>query len=66
MVARFPDEVFGFPIGYYGEFQKFVKNLKLKILKIQNSTFVRTTEKKIQEKFEIILIPKQFEGGVPF
>ncbi len=46
MVARFPDEVFGFPIGYYGEFQKFVKNLKLKILKIQNSTFVRTTEKK--------------------
>ncbi len=38
-------EVFGFLIGYNGEFQKFVKNQKLKISKIQNSTFVRTTQK---------------------
>ncbi len=32
--------------------------------KIQNSTFVRTTEEKIQEKFE--KIQKWFEGGVAF
>ena len=30
----------------------FVKNQKLKISKIQNSIFVRTTEKKIQKMFE--------------
>ncbi len=30
---------------------KIVKNRKLKISKIQKSTFVRTSEKKIQEKF---------------
>ena len=41
-------EIFGFPIGYNGEFQKFVKNQKLQISKIQNGTFVRTTEKRIQ------------------
>ena len=45
-------EVFGFPIGYNGEIQKFLKNPELKISKIQSSTFVRTTEKKIQKKFE--------------
>ncbi len=32
--------------------------------KIQNSTFVRTTEKKIQKKFE--KIQKWFEGRVAF
>ncbi len=47
-------EVFGFPIGYNGEIQKFVKNQKLKISKIQNSTFPRTTEKNIQVKFDRI------------
>ena len=57
-------EVFGFPIGYNGEFQKFVKNQKLKISKIPNSSFVRTIEKKIQEKFGNI--QKWFEGGVAF
>ncbi len=57
-------EIFGFPIVYKGEIKKFVKNLKLKISKIQNSTFVSTTEKKIQEKFE--KIQKLFEGGVAF
>ncbi len=55
-------EAFGFPIWYNGEFQKFVKNHKLKISKIRNSAFVRTTEKKIQKKFE--QIRKWFEGGV--
>ncbi len=54
-------EVFGFPIGYNGEIQKFVKNQKLKISKLQNSTFVRTTVKKIQKMFE--RIQKRFEGG---
>ncbi len=45
-------------------FKKFDKNRKVKISKIQNSTFVRTNEKKIQEKFE--KIQKEFEGGVAF
>ncbi len=40
----------GFPIGYNGEIQ----NRRLKILKIQNSTFVRTTEEKILETIEKI------------
>ncbi len=39
-----------------------IGNLKFK--KIKNSTFVRTTEKKIQEKVE--KIQKWFEGGVAF
>ncbi len=43
---------------------KFLKNEKVKISKIQNSTFVRTTEKKFQKKFE--RIQKRFEGGVAF
>ena len=47
-------EVFGFPIGYNGEIEKVVKNQELKISKIQNSTFVWTSEKKIQEKIEMI------------
>ncbi len=34
--------------------EKILKNRKLEISKIQNSTFVRTTEKKIQKKFENI------------
>ncbi len=54
-------EVFGFPVEYNAEFQTSVKNQKLKI---QNRTFVRTTEKKFQQKFGII--QKQFEGGVAF
>ncbi len=37
---------------------------KIKISKIQNSIFVRTTDKKIQEKFE--KIQNYFEGGVAF
>ena len=57
-------EVFGFPIGYNGEIQKLVKNRKLKISKIQNNTFVKTTEKKIQKKVE--KIQKWFKGGVAF
>ncbi len=44
--------------------KKIVKNRKLKISKIQNSTFVSTTEEKIQEKFE--KIQKLFEGGVAY
>ncbi len=44
--------------------KKIVKNSKVKISKIQNSTFVRTNEKKIQKKFE--KIQKWFEGGVGF
>ncbi len=47
-------EVFGFPIGCNGEFQTFVKNKKVKISKIQNSTFVRTTRDKIQKKFQML------------
>ena len=47
-------EVFGFSVEYNGEFQIFVKNQKLKISKIQNSTFVRPIEKK-KEKFQNIL-----------
>ncbi len=44
-----------------------VKFKKLKISKIQNNSFVRPTEKKIQEKFEKILFPQNwFEGGVAF
>ncbi len=43
---------------------KIVKNRKLKISKIQNNSFVRTTEKKIQEKFGNI--QKWFEGGAAF
>ncbi len=47
---------FQFPIGYNGEFEIFENNSskivkKLKMSKIQNSSFVRTSEKKIQ-KFE--------------
>ncbi len=34
--------------------KKIVKNHKLKISKMQNSTFVRTTQKKILKKFEKI------------
>ncbi len=50
-------EVYGFPIGYNGEIKK--KSLKIKNSKFQkknkkNSTIVRTTEKKIQEKVEMI------------
>ena len=41
-------KVFGFPIEYNGEFQKFVKNQKLKISKIQNGTFVKNIQKNIQ------------------
>ncbi len=37
---------------------------KLKILKIQSSTFMTADEKKIQEKF--VKIQKRFEGGVAF
>ena len=48
-------EVFGFPIGYNGEYQKFIKNQKLKISKIQKSIFVKPIEKKIQEKFQSTL-----------
>ncbi len=46
-------EVFA-PIGSHvnENDKKILKNQKLKISKIQNSTFVRTTEKKIQKKFE--------------
>ena len=44
--------------------KKIVTNQKLKISKIQNITFVRTTEKKNQKKFE--RIQKWFEGGVAF
>ncbi len=51
-------------LGHNGEIQKFVKNRKLKISKIQNSTFVRTTEKKIPEKVE--KIQRRFEGGIVF
>ncbi len=57
-------EVFGFSIGYNDEFKKNVKNQKLEISKIQNSTFVRIAEKKIQKKFE--KMQKWFEGGVGF
>ncbi len=57
-------EVFGLPIGCNGEIKKIVKNRQLKISKFQNSAFVRTTEKKIQEKIENI--QKWFEGGVGF
>ncbi len=32
--------------------EKIVKNRKLNISKIQNSTFMRANEKKLQEKFE--------------
>ena len=47
-------EVFVFPIGYNGEFQKFVKIRNSKKIqknkkKKQNSTFVTLTEKKIQK-----------------
>ncbi len=42
--------------------KKNIKNRKLEIEKIQNSTFVRNTEKKIQKRFE--KIQKWFEGGV--
>ena len=48
-------KVFDFPVGYNGEIKKIVKNRQLKFSKIQNSTFVSTTEKKIQEKVENIL-----------
>ncbi len=45
--------------------KKIVKNQKLKISKIQNTIFVRTTQKKFQgKKFE--KIQKCFEGGVAF
>ncbi len=64
-VARFPDNWgvwFLHKVQWWN--QKFVKNRKLKILKIQNSTFVRTSAKKIREKVE--KIQKSFEGGVAF
>ena len=48
-------EDFDFPIGYNGEIKNFAKNQKLKISKIQNSTFVSPIEKKIREKFQNIL-----------
>ena len=56
MVARFQiSEVFGSPWGDNGEFQTIVKNQKLRISKNkQNSSFVGTTEKKIQKKLETI------------
>ncbi len=42
-----------------------IENSKaLTISKSQKSTFVRTTEKKIQKKFE--MIERRFEGGVAF
>ncbi len=51
-------EFVGFSIGYNGEFEifenKIGKNRKRKISKIQNGTFVKTTEKKIQKKVENI------------
>ena len=43
---------------------KIVKNGKLKISKTQSTTFLRTTEKKIQKKFE--KMQSRFEGGVLF
>ncbi len=46
----------------YTQAELKIKNSK--ISKIQNSTFVRTTEEKNQEKFE--RIQKRFEGGVAF
>ena len=55
-------EVFGFHIGYNGEFKK--KSLNIRKSTIQNSTFVLTTEKKIQKKFQ--KIQKCFDGRVPF
>ncbi len=44
------------PIGFHvnQKTTKNVKNQKLKILKIQNSSFVSTTETKIQKKFDMI------------
>ena len=47
-------EVFGFPLGYNGEFKKILKNQKLKIAKIPKSNFVRPIQK-IQKKFQNIL-----------
>ncbi len=44
--------------------KNILKNQELKIAKIQDSTFLRTTEKKIKKKFE--RIQKWFEGGVAF
>ncbi len=46
-------EVFGFPIEYNGERQKILKNQKLKMLNIQNSTFQRRVEKKSMRSFKI-------------
>ncbi len=45
---------FWFPhrLQWWWWIRKFVKNQKLKISKIQNSTFVRPIEKKIQKKIE--------------
>ncbi len=50
MVARFPDNLvfFWFPHRIQWGISKFAKNQKLKISKIQNGTFVRPIEKKIQ------------------
>ncbi len=45
-------EIFGFPIGYNGEIKKFIKHQKFKTSKIENSTFVRTTEKKIRKSLK--------------
>ncbi len=47
-------------------FLKFVKNRIFKISQFQNSTFVRTTENKIQKKLGITPIQKIFEGVVAF
>ena len=46
------------------ELKKIVKNQKLKISKIQDSTFVWTTKRKSHKKFE--RIKKCFEGLVAF
>ncbi len=53
-------------MGYNDEFKIFEKKIakKTKNFKLQNSTFVRTTEKKIQKKFE--QNQKLFEGSVAF
>ena len=54
-------EVFAFPIGYNGEIEKIVKNWKLKISKIQKSTFVRTIDQKIRENDEKVQSDLRYE-----
>ncbi len=64
-VARFPDNRgFWFPHRVQWWILKIFKKRNVKFSKIQDSTFVRTTEKKIQKKCE--RIQKWFEGGVAF